>query len=92
MQKNEIPNKKSRYSVAEIIASLPNKPGVNDLFFGDEELMREDQSRLSGVQGFLLVVRRRDDSQLVYVRDGYGKVLEVDDAKNILDAIRLRLF
>jgi len=91
-QKNEIPNKKSRYSVAEIITSLPNKPGVNDLFFGDKELVREDQSRLSGVQGFLLVVRRRDDSQLVYVRDGYGKVLEVDDAKNILDAIRLRLF
>jgi hypothetical protein len=91
-QKNEIPNKKSRYSVAEIITSLPNKPGVNDLFFGDKELVREDQSRLSGVQGFLLVVRRRDDSQLVYVRDGYGKVLEIDDAKNILDAIRLRLF
>lgn len=91
-QKNESANKKSRYSVEEIIASLPNNPSVNDLFFGDEEVVREDQSRLSGVQGFLLAVRRQDNSQLVYVRDGYGKELEVDNAKNILDAVRLRLF
>lgn len=91
-QKHKAPSNKSRYSVEEIIARLPNKPSVNDLFFGDKEAVRENQSRLSGVPGFLLVVKHRDNSQLVYVRDSYGKALKGDGAKNILDAIRLRLF
>jgi uncharacterized lipoprotein len=89
---DSVPDKKSKYSVEQIIAHLPKDTSVNDLFFGDKTTERKDLSRLSGVPGFLLVVKPKDDSQLVYVRDGYGKILEGEEAKNILDVIRLRLF
>jgi hypothetical protein len=91
-QENYVPNKKSRYPVEEIIARLPDKPSINELFFGDKELVRENQSRLSSVPGFLLVVKPQNGYQLLHLRDGYGKMLEAETAKNILDNIRLRLF
>jgi uncharacterized lipoprotein len=91
-QENYVPDRTSRYRVKEIVARLPNKPSVNELFFGDKELVRENQSRLSSVPGFLLVVKPQKGSQVLYLRDGYGKMLEGEAAKNILDDIRLRLF
>jgi uncharacterized lipoprotein len=91
-KQNPRDNNKSPYSVEEVVTHLPNNPGVNELFFGDEELVRDKQPRLANVPGFLLVIKPHDGSQLLYLRDGYGKVLEAEVAKNILDDIRLRLF
>lgn len=86
-----IPKKRSRHALQKIITHLPNKPYVEDLFFEGKADEREKQSRLSNVPGFLLVVKRRDNSKFVYVRDGYGKVLKIAEAKEILDSIRVRL-
>ncbi len=85
-----IANKKSRHSLEKIIERLPNKPSINTFFFKGKN--RPNVSRLSGVPGFLLVVKLADNGHTIYVRDGYGKVLKTDDAKELLDEIRLRLF
>ena len=91
-KQNSRDNSKSPYSVEEIVSRLPNNPDVNELFFGDKKRVRDNQSRLSSVPGFLLVIKPHNGSQLLYLRDGYGEVLEAEAAKNILDDIRLRLF
>jgi uncharacterized lipoprotein len=91
-QEDSVPNKKSKFSIEQIVTHLPKDPIVNELFFDDKSAERKDLPKLSGVPGFLLVVKPQDDSQLVYVRDGYGKMLESEEAKDILDVIRLRLF
>jgi hypothetical protein len=91
-KQNARDNNKSPYSVEEIVTGLPNNPIVNELFFGDKKLVRDKPSRLSNVPGFLLVIKSHNGSQLLYLRDGYGKVLEAEVANNILDDIRLRLF
>ncbi len=85
-----IANKKSRHSLKKIIERLPNKSSVNSLFFDGKN--RPKVSRLSNVPGFLLVVKPAESGHLVYIRNGYGKELKSDEAKELLDEIRLRLF
>jgi len=91
-QEDSTPDKKSPYPVEEIVARLPNNADVNELFFDDKELVRQTQPKLSNVPGLLLVIKPQNGFQLLYLRDGYGRKLKAENAKNILDTIRLRLF
>jgi outer membrane protein assembly factor BamC len=86
---NEKPDKKSSYSLDEILAHLPNEVQVNDVFTNLAQ--RQGAKKLSGVGGYLLVQRQLPESTLIYVRDGYGRRLKVTEARNLLDTIRLRL-
>ena len=81
--------KKSRYPLADILAHLPNRPDVNGLFPDVDQ--RLGKKKLSNVPGYLLVVQQRQGRTLVWVRDGYGRLLKAAKARDILDTLRLRL-
>lgn len=79
----------SLYPLEEILASLPNEPEVNALFTNLAK--GADTQQLEEVQGYLLVLRQVAQGQEIYIRDAYGRRLAADEAKALLDNIRLRL-
>lgn len=81
------PQANSDYTLSELLQHMPVQS--DDNIFPD--LGEQMDKPLSGVEGYLLVVRRESDRNWVYVRDGYGKRLPVDKARELLDGIRLRL-
>ena len=81
---------KSRHALRDILKHLPNEPEVNTLFFPDVD-ERLGGKRLSGVPGYLLVIQQQQGHTLVKVRDGYGRLLKSNKARDILDSIRLHL-
>ncbi len=81
--------KKSRYSLEEILERLPNDPETTALF--PNSINNQDVKKLSNISGYLLVKRKRQNEAVIYVRDGYGKLLDVEEARVLLDTIRLRL-
>ena len=85
----------SRYSLEQILANLPNEPQVNALF-ADYKSRRQpvDQKRLklSGIKGYLLVQQPvSDNEQRIYIRDAYGRRLNLEEVRGLLDTLRLWL-
>lgn len=92
---NQPVDRTSRYSLEQILTHLPNEPEVNGLFAGGGTGpgSRENKPRLRGVKGYLLVRKPATGggAHRIYVRDGYGGRLDRGEARELLDAIRLRL-
>jgi hypothetical protein len=83
-------NRSSEYSLEEILTSLPDEPAINELF-SSVRTNPEKIKKLSDVPGYLLVARQENDGTIIYLRDGYGKTLSQEKARELFDTIRLRL-
>ncbi len=80
--------KESRHSLEKILTRMPDDPEARVLF---PDIANSLERKLSNISGYLLVKRERQNDTVIYVRDGYGKLLEVEEARVLLDTIRLRL-
>jgi outer membrane protein assembly factor BamC len=81
----------SAYPLNDILASLPNEERVIQLF--PDVIQREKVKNLSGVPGYLLVLRKiEENKQQLFLRDGYGRPLPSAEAKVLLDTIRKQLY
>jgi len=82
---------KSTYPLSEVLANLPNEERVAQLF--PEVTQRETSQALSGVPGYLLVLRHvAENKQQLFLRDGYGRPLPSAKAKSLLDTVRKQLY
>jgi outer membrane protein assembly factor BamC len=79
----------SRYDLATILEHLQHKAEVFELF--PELRSSIEKRKLSGVPGYLLIIQQSSDGATIYIRDPQGKKLSVNDARAVLDTIRLRL-
>jgi len=79
----------SPYPLEDILSNLPNEDSVKTLF----PLSDISTKTLSGVPGYLLVLRQIDENkQRLYLRDGYGRPLPSAEAKVLLDTIKKQLY
>ncbi|MGH1484633.1 MAG: outer membrane protein assembly factor BamC [Cellvibrionaceae bacterium] len=81
--------KRSRYDLETLLANLQNTPEINALF--PRRVEANAAKKLTSIPGYLLVAQQIEGGFFLYVRDGYGKKLSSDDAREILEIIRLRL-
>lgn len=85
-----VTSSEASYSLEEILSNLPNEAAVNELF---PESASHVNKELSNVSGYLLLQRTLgNNKQRLYIRDGYGRPLDVAEAKSLLDTIRKQLF
>lgn len=81
----------SAYPLEEVLAKLPNEPSVAQLF--PSVIARPDVKTLSGVPGYLLVLRSvNEQKQQLFIRDGYGRPLSSAEAKVLLDTVKKLLY
>lgn len=81
----------SPYPLTDILTHLPDEAAVNALF--PDVSTRAIDKKLSEIPGYLLVLRNIDnETQRLYLRDGYGRPLPPAKAKVLLDTIKRQLY
>ena len=88
--KSESSPQSSPYSLTFILSTLPDESEVREVFDRTRTGPRPN-NKPKDIPGYLLTYQQQGEKYIVYVRDGYGRQLSNGEARDLLDAVRLRL-